>query len=272
MTRKCLTFIVVMMYCSSLFATAQELIWSDEFDGPKGSLPDETLWNFEIGDNAGWGNGEQQYYMKRTENVSLDGNGHLQIVARQAEEGLSCYYGPCLYTSARLTTQGKFEFTYGRIEARLRVPNGQGIWPAFWMLGIPEGYVKWPDTGEIDIVELIGKEPKTAYSHVHGPGYSGSNGVGGSYAIKRDPANTFHVFALEWQPNELRWYVDKELYYTLTPEMLPRGAPWVFDHDFFLLLNVAVGGNWPGSPDETTRFPQVLIADYIRVYELPAHD
>jgi beta-glucanase (GH16 family) len=253
------------------FAVAQEakLLWRDEFDGAAGSPPNETFWNFETGD--GWGDYVRQYYTNDPKNVSLDGQGNLRIVALEVEpnQNLDCYYGPCLYTSARITTQGKFEFTYGRVEARLKVPNGQGLVPAFWLLGTLGGVVDWPHSGEIDILEVIGSEPMTVYGHGAGPGYVGAEALGTGYSLTDNPAETFHVYALEWQPNELRWYVDDDLYYTLTPDKLPKDAPWVFDNSFFLLLNVGVGGLWPGYPDETTTFPQTLVADYIRVYELP---
>jgi beta-glucanase (GH16 family) len=274
MVQKKRVLFILTCWCLYSFTWGQEarLIWSDEFDGEAGSVPNETFWNFELGD--GWGNEEQEYYTTDPNNVSLDGQGHLQIVALKTEpmQPLECYYGKCLYTSARITTQNKFEFTYGRVEARLKVPNAQGLWPAFWMLGTVDGVVNWPTTGEIDILELIGSEPMTAYGHGHGPGYFGAEGLGAGYTLKDNPAETFHVYALEWQQDELRWYVDDNLYYTLTPDKLPEGVPWVFDNSFFLLLNVAVGGLWPGYPDDTTTFPQTLVADYIRVYELPADE
>ncbi len=273
MTRTYFRILYVLLGSSGFlfFAHAQDarLIWNDEFEGRAGSLPNETFWNFETGD--GWGDEVRQYYTNDPKNVFLDGQGNLQIVVLDVapRQDLDCYYGPCLYTSARITTQGKFEFTYGRVEARLKVPNAQGLWPAFWMLGTVNGEVDWPYSGEIDILELIGSEPKTAYGHGAGPGYVGAEALGTGYSLKDNPAETFHVYALEWRPRELRWYVDDHLYYTLTPDKLPEGAPWVFDNSYFFILNVGVGGSWPGYPDDTTTFPQTLTADYIRVYELP---
>jgi beta-glucanase (GH16 family) len=244
-----------------------ELVWSDEFEGAAGTPVNPEYWNHDIGGH-GWGNNELQYHSDRTENVSLDGSGHLAIVARQENPAeYVCHYGECVYTSARITTQGKVEFTYGRVEARIKVPRGQGIWPAFWMLGASFPGVSWPNSGEIDIMEHIGFEPRTVYGTVHGPDYSGTNGVGSSYTINEDFADNFHVFAVDWDPDAIRWYVDGILYSILTPDHL-GGRQWVFDHNFFILLNLSVGGDWPGEPDETTQFPQTMLVDYVRVYQL----
>jgi beta-glucanase (GH16 family) len=201
------------------------------------------------------------------ENAALDGEGNLAIVAREEHLGNACHYGLCDYTSARLISRDKVEFTYGRVEARIRIPRGQGIWPAFWMLGSDINQVGWPNSGEIDILENIGREPQIVHGTVHGPGYSGADGIGGAYEIDSDFADDFHVYAIDWDPNAIRWYVDGNHYFTLTPNDL-NGDEWVFDHDFFLLLNVAVGGNWPGMPDATTEFPQTMLVDYVRVYTL----
>ena len=173
------------------------------------------------------------------------------------------------YTSARLKTLGKFSQTYGRFEARIKIPRGQGIWPAFWMLGDDIDKPGWPTCGEIDIMENIGKEPGIVHGTIHGPGYSGDKGIGSPYALATDQrfADDFHVYAVEWEPAAIRFYVDDHLYATRTPEELPKGTKWVYDHPFFLLLNVAVGGGWPGNPDSTTVFPQTMLVDYVRVYE-----
>lgn len=243
------------------------LLWSDEFDGAAGTPIDTTKWTAEIGGH-GFGNNEWEYYTDRVENASLDGDGNLAIVARQETlPDTTCHYGTCLYTSARLITNDKFEFTYGRVEARIKLPFGQGIWPAFWMLGGNFETVGWPNSGELDIMEYIGREPNTIYGTVHGPGYSGANGIGSSVRSDTPYADDFHVYAVEWDEDAIRWYVDGELYHMLTPADV-RGNPWVFDHDFFILLNLAVGGNWPGYPDETTQFPQTMLVDYVRVYQL----
>ena len=249
--------------------TRGRLIWSDEFDGPTGAPPDETKWGYEIGGH-GWGNAELQYYTNRPENAALDGNGALVITAKREDPDTTtyrCLYGACMYSSARLLTKGRFEFTYGRVEARIKIPSGQGIWPAFWMLGADINSKPWPSCGEIDILENIGKEPTTVHGTIHGPGYAGSAGLSQSYSKARPFAEDYHDYAVHWEPQRIRWYVDGNLYGTKTPADLEQSRQWVFDHPFYLLLNVAVGGQWPGLPDATTHFPQMMQVDYVRVYQ-----
>jgi beta-glucanase (GH16 family) len=243
-------------------------VWSDEFDGPAGAAVDGAKWVAETG-GEGWGNQERQYYTDRAENVSLDGAGNLVITARAepASSSRRCWYGSCRYTSARLKTKGKLETTYGRFEARIRVPRGQGIWPAFWMLGADIDRVDWPRCGEIDVMENIGREPSIVHGTIHGPGYSGASGISGADTLATGPlADDFHVFAVEWAAGEIRWLFDGAEYHRITPADLPAGAPWVFDHPFFMLLNVAVGGGWPGDPDSSSVLPQEMRVDYVRVY------
>jgi beta-glucanase (GH16 family) len=157
------------------------------------------------------------------------------------------------------------EFQYGRIEGRLKLPYGKGIWPAFWTLGANGS---WPMGGEIDIMEYIGKTPDTVYQTAHGPGYSGAKGIGSHFVLTAETLkNDFHVYAIEWQPNEIRWFVDAQEVFKITPDKIPAGKQWVFDHPFFIILNLAVGGGWPGYPDSTTVFPQQLQVDYVRVYK-----
>jgi len=268
-----LSLAALLLTLSALTAAAQTtwtLAWSDEFNGAAGSAVDGTKWVLETGNGSnGWGNHERQYYTNTTKNVSMDGAGNLVITAYKESLGkkFRCWYGECQYTSARLKTQGKFEQAYGRFEARLRIPYGQGIWPAFWMLGNNIQAAGWPTCGEIDIMENIGREPSLVHGTLHGPGYSGANGIGGQYGLTSGVfSDAFHVFAIEWEPNQIRWYVDGNLYQTRTPADLPPGSAWVFDHPFFMLLNVAVGGYWPGDPDTTTVFPQKMYVDYVRVY------
>ncbi|MEY4511375.1 MAG: hypothetical protein RLZZ450_3497 [Pseudomonadota bacterium] len=239
-----------------------KLVFADEFEGNAGSLPDASKWVFETG-GGGFGNNELAYDTARPDNASLDGQGMLVLTARA-----DSYMGS-KYTSARLKTAGKFEHSYGRYEARLRIPKGQGIWPAFWMLGADIGKNAWPACGEIDIMENIGKEPTLVHGTLHGPGYSGGNGIGKQNELpsKAAYADAFHEFAIEWEDKVVRWYVDGVLYQTRTPSDLPAGTKWVYDHPFFVLLNLAVGGQWPGSPDGSTTFPQTLTVDYVRVYE-----
>jgi beta-glucanase (GH16 family) len=246
------------------------LAWSDEFDGPAGALVDATKWVSETGGN-GWGNDELQYYTDRSRNASLGGDGTLVIQALQER-----YQGPDGvtrdYTSARLKTQGKLEQAYGKFEARIRIPRGQGLWPAFWLLGADIGSAGWPRCGEVDIMENVGRQPSTVTGTIHGPGYSGGNGIGASYRLPSGApfADDFHVFTLEWDPGVLRWSVDGTLFETRTPSDLPPGQQWVFDHPFFIILNVAVGGGYPGNPDATTTFPQTMQVDYVRVYKRAA--
>lgn len=258
---------------TGFFSGTLRLVWNDEFEGPKGAAPDSSRWGHERG-GEGWGNREYQYYTDQAENVALDGNSCLAITARKVTDadpaGRMCWYGPCRFTSARLLTLGKFSFTYGVVEARIKVPFGQGIWPAFWMLGENFGEVGWPGCGEIDIMENIGREPDIVHGTVHGTGYSGANGRGGQYALPdgQELKDAFHVYTVEWQPSVIRWYIDNQLYFELIHDKLPEGAPWAFDHPFFLLLNMAVGGDWPGAPDETTVFPQIMLIDFVRVYQV----
>jgi beta-glucanase (GH16 family) len=237
-----------------------QLSWSDEFngDGP----PDRGKWVYDLG-GSGWGNNELESYTDRPENVVRRG-GMLVITARKETfRGSDGTERP--YTSARLKTQGTFSQAYGKFEARMRIPRGQGIWPAFWLLGDNISSVGWPTCGEIDIMENIGKEPNTVHGTMHGPGYSGGQAIGASFG---GPvfADDFHTFTVEWEPNVIRWYVDGTLYETRTPADLPAGAKWVFDAPMFILVNLAVGGDWPGNPDGTTSFPQELLVDYVRVY------
>jgi beta-glucanase (GH16 family) len=239
------------------------LVWSDEFDGTAGSTADATKWTFDLGNNNGWGNGELENYTSRAQNAALDGNGNLVITARL--ESL----GGQMFTSARLLTQGKVTWTYGRFEARIQIPKGQGIWPAFWMLGDNIGTVGWPTCGEIDIMENIGREPALIHGTMHGPGYSGASGIGGPTSLSGNApyAADFHVYAVEWETNTIRWYVDGNLYFTTTPASIPAGTTWVYDHPFFIIMNVAVGGGFPGNPDGTTTFPQTMVVDYVRVFQ-----
>lgn len=258
-----------LLLCSTASANdpkAWSLTWSDEFDGPKGSPVDSSKWSFDIGGN-GWGNNELETYTSRTANSYIE-DGRLVIKALR-----ETFAGPDNitrnYTSARLLTKNKFSQTYGRFEARIKVPYGQGIWPAFWMLGNNIDTARWPKCGEIDIMENIGKEPSIAHGTLHGPGYSGGSGISASYTLPdgRKLSDDFHTFAVEWEPNVIRFYVDGLLYKMRTPADLPPGTSWVFDHPFFIILNVAIGGTWPGNPDATTVFPQQMQVDYVRAYQ-----
>jgi beta-glucanase (GH16 family) len=241
------------------------LTWSDEFDQPDGSAPDPAKWKLETGGN-GWGNRELEYYTNRPKNAHVE-KGNLIITAIKEN-----YAGPDgvkrEYTSARLNTADKFDQKFGRFEARIKIPYGQGIWPAFWLLGSDIGRVGWPICGEIDIMENIGKEPSIVHGTIHGPGYSGDKGIGSPFTLKDGRfAEDFHVYAIEWELEAIRFYVDGNLYATRTPHDLPENATWVYNHRFFVILNLAVGGGWPGNPDKTTQFPQTMLVDYVRVYK-----
>jgi beta-glucanase (GH16 family) len=229
------------------------LVWNDEFNGADGTPPDPSKWAHETGGNNA--NQELEYYSDSIDNSQQRG-GNLVITATTDGQGN--------YTSARINTAGQFTQTYGRFEARAQLPFGQGIWPAFWMLGNNIGDVGWPACGEIDIMETIGTDVGENHGSLHSPGWDPS-------AVTSLPGGAqysdgFHVFAMEWDPGEIRFYVDGVLYETQDQSGAPGGA-WVYDHPFFIIINVAVGGNWPGSPDSTTVFPQKLLVDYVRVYK-----
>lgn len=249
-----------------------ELTWSDEFDGAEGDLPDASKWGFDIGTGAnGWGNNELQYYTNSPDNIATDGNGNLVITAKKQNLNGS------QYTSARIKTKNIFNQAYGRFEARLQTPYGQGLWPAFWLLGsniqtddeLPDdpNTVAWPQCGEIDIMELRGQKPSIANCALHGPGYSGANSVSGSYSLTNDRFDVgFHTFAVEWDVDKIDFYVDGFLY-----KRLAKGdvtGEWVYNHPFFMILNVAVGGSYLGNPNSGTPFPQKMTIDYVRVYQL----
>ncbi|MFD4585734.1 ricin-type beta-trefoil lectin domain protein [Streptomyces sp. NPDC058434] len=239
--------------------------FEDTFDGPAGSAVNGSKWQVETGDNVN--NHERQYYTAGNANAALNGQGQLVITARKENPGnYPCWYGRCEYTSARLNTAGRFTATYGHVEARLKVPRGQGMWPAFWMLGNDIGDVGWPASGEIDIMENVGFEPGTVHGTIHGPGYFGSGGIGAAYSLPNGQAfaDAFHTFAVDWTPDSLTWSVDGNVYQRRTPADL-GGRQWVFDKPFFLILNLAVGGYWPGDPDGSTVFPQQLVVDHVRV-------
>ncbi|MEL7145244.1 MAG: glycoside hydrolase family 16 protein [Bacteroidota bacterium] len=238
--------------------TLSQLVMSDEFDVD--GAPNDALWSYDIGTGVnGWGNNELQYYTSRPENVIVN-NGQMLITARQENfEGSG-------YTSARLVTKGKFEQRYGRFEARMRLPFGQGMWPAFWMLGADIDSNPWPGAGEIDIMEYRGQNPTIVLGSVHGPGYSAGEAITKSYTLQNDRFDTgFHIFGIEWGPDYINYYVDDVLYNQITPADVT--GEWVFDKPFYLLINLAVGGSFVGSPNGETVFPQTMVIDYVRVYQ-----
>jgi beta-glucanase (GH16 family) len=251
----------LLLFSMPVLCPAQQwhLIWSDEFDGPAGSAPDPLKWTYDLG-AGGWGNQELETYTNQPDNVQQDGKGHLIIRAVRDASGN--------YTSARIKTEDRFAVTYGRIAARMKIPRGQGMWPAFWMLGTNIKGSGWPQCGEIDVMENIGKEPSVVHGTVHGPGYSGAHGISAKDELpsKAALADDYHVYAAEWSPDKIVFLLDEQPYATVTPSALPPGTKWVYDHPFFLLLNVAVGGGWPGNPDAATVLPQELLVDWVRVF------
>jgi len=241
-------------------ATMDTLIWSDEFDGADGTAPDPEKWVLETGNNGGWGNSELQYYTDSLDNAAIrDGNLVIRAL-KEEKDGFA-------YTSARLKTQGKFEFLYGRVEMRAKLAQGKGLWPAFWMLGADIGTNPWPDCGEIDIMEHLGREPGIIHGTLHGPEYYGGNGISRSVASEADLYGAYHTYAVEWDEAGIRWFFDGEQYHRVVRDKLPTTYTWAFDKPEFLLVNLAVGGNWPKNPDDTTQFPQEYVIDYIRVYQ-----
>jgi beta-glucanase (GH16 family) len=254
------TFALLVMAVPLMPATNPELVWSDEFNDHKGAPPDPSKWIFDLG-GGGWGNHELEVYSRNPDNVFQDGEGHLIIRAIKTDSKH--------FTSTRIKTQGKFAIKYGRIEARMKIPFGQGMWPAFWMLGDDIDAGGWPKCGEIDVMENIGKEPAIVHGTVHGPQYFGKDGISSQHSLPtaRALSDDFHVYAVLWSPNSIKFLLDGTAYASVTPASLPKGAQWVFDHPFFLLLNLAVGGDWPGAPDETSTFPQTMLVDWVRVWQ-----
>jgi beta-glucanase (GH16 family) len=236
------------------------LAWHDEFNGRANTAPDEKKWTHDVGGN-GWGNHELEEYTDKTANAFLDGHGHLAIRAIRTEENK--------YTSARLKTERRFEVKYGKIEARIKITGGQGLWPAFWLLGNTVPSVGWPECGEIDVMENIGKEPDTVHGTVHGPGYAGGKAITSRTKDRQNNSFSkgFHVYGAEWSSQRIIFYLDGSPYSTVTRGQVPKGSKWVFDHPFFLLLNLAVGGDWPGNPDHSTQFPQTMLIDWVRVWK-----
>jgi len=256
--------------------TKETLIWSDEFNGATApSAPNPQNWTYDAG-GGGWGNGELETYCAygsstapcdaKNPNTYVGTDGYLHIVAENPSSGV--------YTSARLKSEGLQSFQYGRIEARIKMPEGQGMWPAFWMLGDNINSQPWPACGEMDIMESIGSTPSVNYGSIHGTGFTGTH-VTTSYTLASNAkfGDGFHTFGILWSPKLIRFYVDSptNVYATYSPSSLPSGGVWPFDAGkFFFILNVAVGGAWPGSPDKTTSFPQEMLVDYVRVYAEPA--
>lgn len=266
------TFVIVLFSnCDNgetqTVTTLTNLVWEDDFNTD--GAPDASKWTYDLGNGAGsaagpgWGNNELQYYTDRSENIVVK-DGMLHITAnRETFMGSN-------YTSAKILTKGLYETKYGRFEARIKLPWGKGLWPAFWMLGDDaNGTLVWPNIGEIDIMEYRGQEPTIVHGSVHGPGYSGATPITKSYELVNDRFDTgFHIFGIEWGENYINYYVDNVLYNQITPSDLPEGSNWIFNNNqFYIILNLAVGGNFLENPDANTVFPQTMIVDYVRVYQ-----
>ncbi len=254
----------------------ETLVWSDEFMAATQSAPNPANWTFDTG-NDGFGNHELEMYCAygskaapcdpALPNSFIGTDGYLHIVARKDAKGN--------YTSARLKTEGLQSFQYGRIEARIKMPAGQGFWPAFWMLGDNINTVNWPACGELDIMETIGSTPSVNHGSVHGTGFTGV-ALGQTYTMPGGGklSDDFHTYGMIWSANKIAYYVDSptNIYATFTPSSLPAGGVWPFaGGKFFFILNLAVGGDWPGSPDATSVFPQEMLVDYVRVWTEPAN-
>jgi beta-glucanase (GH16 family) len=266
---------MLLLVCSCILWTCKDddaddiidrnykLVWEDNFNGSAGQSPDATKWVYDIGigpGNDGWGNQELQYYTDRPENIALDGAGNLAITARSEN------FGGRGFTSARINTKGLFSQAYGRFEARIKMPWGPGIWPAFWMLGSNIDQVSWPQCGEIDIMEYRGQQPNRVHGSLHGPGYSGGAAITKSYGFTDNRFDVdFHVFAVEWNEDYIDYYVDDTLYQRIKQQDVP--GTWVYNQPFFIILNLAVGGNYVGFPTPQTPFPQTMLVDYVKVYK-----
>jgi len=252
-----------LLLLTLLAAPKWELTFDQSFAGPKGQAPDAKVWGRDLG-GGGFGNNEWQSYTDGAANAFLDGEGHLVIEARKEPTKGSDNIARD-YSSARLKTKGLFEQRYGKIEARMKLPKGKGIWPAFWMLGADIDKTGWPKCGEIDILEFIGREPTSVFGTLHGPGYSGGGGIQGK-TESPDVSEKFHTYTVEWSPEKIVWTFDGKPYNTIESKDVGN-KEWPFEKPQFIILNLAVGGGWPGYPDETTVFPQRLVIDSVKAYK-----
>ncbi len=252
--------------CATSAPDGPALVWSDEFAGAAGSAPDAASWQ-PVSGGHGWGNGELQCYTDSRDNSLVDGKGYLVISARSTP-GHACADGTTNdYTSARLITQGLRSFQYGTFEMRAKVPTGVGAWPAFWALGQDHETAGWPASGEIDVTEVLGREPRVSHGSVHGPRADGTPyTVTGKQESPVDLGAGFHVYSATWTPDGISFAIDGTTYNTVTRAQVEAEGTWVFDQPFYLLLNVAVGGRWPGPPSAGTPWPQQMVVDYVRVY------
>lgn len=279
--RTCLALLatVASLACGNVMSApgpsplAWRQVWSDEFEGAAGTRIDDAKWTYDLGDgcsagNCGWGNQEKEWYSDDPSNVALDGQGHLAIVARTASTGRPCHYGPCRYTSGKVKTKGRLAAKPGRVEARIKLPSGQGLWPAFWMLGDSFPQTPWPASGELDIMENHGSNSRSTSSAIHGPGYSGQTPFVHDHALTSGNfAEDFHTFAVEWDATSIRFFVDGGVHYTVMRAEVEQKGAWVFDQPFYVILNLAVGGSFDGDPTSDAVLPAAMLVDYVRVFE-----
>lgn len=255
---------------------SKQLLWSLEFENAQGTPPNSEFWNHDIGDGTnsgipGWGNQEREFYLDSA--VAEDGLGNLVIQAHKVgvedddpNTELDCYYGKAEWTSGKITTLGKVSFQYGRIEARIRMPQGNGTWPAFWLLGTDIREVPWPSCGEIDIVEVKGSEPSGIFGTLHGPGYSGDKGSGVITDLGEESWKNFNTYAIEWREDQIQWFLNDQLFLTRTPaDVAPN--EWVYNKPFYMILNLAMGGNFTGDIDPALTHAKLEV-DWIRHYSL----
>ena len=264
---------LALVACTDKTPVQWKLIWSDEFNGPAGAPVDASKWTNDLGDGCnkgsgcGWGNQEKEYYSSDTSNIHTNGQGQLVIVGRVAPAGLKCYYGDCRYTSAKITTRGKLIVApAGRVEGRIKLAAGQGLWPAFWMLGTTCPEVGWPACGEIDIMENHGSQPRATSSALHGPGYSGETPFAHYQKFLSGAITDFHVYAMEWDTEQIRWFVDGVMHYQVSRKDIRRYGSSVLDKSFFVILNLAIGGHFDGDPRSDSIFPATMMVDYVRAF------
>ena len=240
------------------------LLWSQEFNEKLGSKPDPKYWNYDLGDGRGWGNRELQVYTDV--NAKTTGRGILAITALQIspKKKQICYYGYCEWSSARITTKNKVWIKYGTIEARIQMPAGKGSWPAFWMLGQNIDQVSWPNSGEIDITEGLGRTPYLAYATIHGPGYFGGTSIGVRHLNQKKLSDGFHVYGINWSEDSIEWTFDGQVIFKQSKDSIaPRS--WVFNQPFSLILNVAMGGEFGGEIGRDSKSGLQMKVDWIRV-------
>ena len=253
-------------------AVTKKLLWKQEFTGKVGTKPNSKIFNYDLG-GGGWGNNEHQAYTNH--NATLSGSGALNLKLLRITPDLNDLYetcpidtpgNACEFESARIQTKGKLNFQYGRLEARIKVPVGDGTWPAFWLLGSDISSNAWPNCGEIDIMETKGSEPSTVHGTAHGPGYSGGDGIVNTYTISSRLGSGYHVYALDWTKNKMVWSIDGRVYHTVTPTIVGNHA-YVFNKPMFMILNVAAGGWFAGDVDPDLTSAQMSV-DYIRYYSI----